>query len=233
MTIRLNKIVPWGRSLREYELMFNLTRLDQKKSILDCGGGPSSFTAESDAIGGTCRSVDPLYQYSATEIRGRFLETLDDVIAQVDQTPDNWVWNYHRNSADLRRNRIEAMDRFLDHYQQTGSRGHYIVGALPQLPFSEQSHQLCLCSHLLFLYSALLPLEFHLASIYEMLRIAHEVRIFPLLTLERTRSPFVDEVIDSLQIAGFVATEEQVGYELQRGGDHMLRINRGEKSVAE
>ena len=65
-----------------------------------------------------------------------------------------------------------------------------------------------------------------------MLRIAHEVRIFPLLTLERTRSPFVDEVVERLQMSGFIAAGEQVGYELQRGGDHMLRITRPEKSVA-
>ena len=141
--------------------MFNLTASERGMTILDCGGGPSSFTAELRAGGGWCHSVDPVYLYSVVEIRQRFFAILDDVIAQVDQTPDDWVWTYHGNSAGLRKNRIHVMERFLADYEHNREHGGYVLGSLPFLPFTEQSYQLCLCSHLLFLYSHLLPLDFH------------------------------------------------------------------------
>ena len=56
-----------------------------------------------------------------------------------------------------------------------------------------------------------------MASILEMLRVVLKVRIFPLLTLERKRSPYVDPVIETLRRAGYAVIEERVGYELQRG----------------
>ena len=73
-----------------------------------------------------------------------------------------------------------------------------------------------------------------------MLRVASEVRIFPLLTLMLERSPYVQLLVDNLKSEGFVASVEKVGYELQRGGNEMLRIqeqpnnaiNGGKKSGA-
>ncbi len=69
--------------------------------------------------------------------------------------------------------------------------------------------------------------EFHLASIREMLRVANEVRIFPLLTLGREVSPYVAPVVSDLASQGFNARVEMVPYEVQRGGHHMLRVRRG------
>ena len=46
MSVRLDHIVPWGRSLDEYRLMFNLTESELGSTILGCGDGPASFNAE-------------------------------------------------------------------------------------------------------------------------------------------------------------------------------------------
>lgn len=59
-----------------------------------------------------------------------------------------------------------------------------------------------------------------------MLRMAPEVRIFPLMTLMLQPSPYVKPLIDELESQGFRARIERVGYELQRGGNDMLRITK-------
>ncbi|ENO8571916.1 SAM-dependent methyltransferase, partial [Vibrio parahaemolyticus] len=44
--MKLEDVVPWGRTLKEYELMFNILEEDKEKRILGCGDGPASFNAE-------------------------------------------------------------------------------------------------------------------------------------------------------------------------------------------
>jgi hypothetical protein len=78
--------------------------------------------------------------------------------------------------------------------------------------------------HYLFLYSAQLGVDAHVAAIREMCRVAREARVFPLLALGSRPSPHVEPVRAALAAAGLVATIEPVPYEFQRGGDRMLRV---------
>ena len=49
--------------------MFDLTNVDLETQILGCGDGPASFNAEMKALGHTVVSVDPIYQFSADQIK--------------------------------------------------------------------------------------------------------------------------------------------------------------------
>jgi hypothetical protein len=51
--------------------------------------------------------------------------------------------------------------------------------------------------------------------------------VFPLLGLDRRRSPHVGPVIEHLSAKGLRAEAEKVPYEFQRGGNQVLRIRRG------
>jgi hypothetical protein len=68
------------------------------------------------------------------------------------------------------------------------------------------------------------------AAFEELLRLAHEVRVFPLLDLDRQWSPHVSPVCQHLARAGFVVKVVAVEYEFQRADDHagnrMLRVRR-------
>jgi len=70
--MRLEKVIPWGRSKREYFGMFNLTDECFEKKILGCGDGPASFNAEMTASGGHVISCDPLYEFTGDAIYQRF-----------------------------------------------------------------------------------------------------------------------------------------------------------------
>jgi hypothetical protein len=119
------------------------------------------------------------------------------------------------------------MRRFLADFDGGRRDGRYVVASLPNLPFADASFDLALCSHLLFLYSDHLSLEFHIASIREMLRVAVEVRIFPLLTLGCERSMHLGPLCRAMSEEGYVVDERQVDYEFQRGGNSMLCLARG------
>ena len=224
--MKLEKVVPFGRSLDEYKTMFALSDSDLEKTIVGVGDGPASFNAEMFAVGKSVISVDPLYVFRAEDIERQFNAVVDDIIAQVKATPGDWVWSYHRSPEHLKENRMQVLRRFAADYETGKASGRYRVGELPSLDFEDSRFQLALCSHFLFLYSDHFSYEFHVASVREMLRVAAEVRIFPLVTLMLEKSPYVQPLVERLRTEGFVAAVEKVGYELQRGGNEMLRIQR-------
>jgi hypothetical protein len=178
------------------------------------------------------RSLDEyikmFYVFSGDEIRDRFYTVLDDIIQQVANTQADYVWTYHSSPAALKASRQATTERFYADYETGKQQGRYCLGELPNLKEADQSvdqsYELGLCSHFLFLYSLQCDQAFHIAAVNEMLRICKEVRIFPLLTLNLERSPHLEAVVSHVEQSGYRCTIEKVGYEFQRGGNEMLRI---------
>ena len=226
MAMQLDQVVPFGRSLDEYRLMFSLSEEDLAKAIIGIADGPASFNAEMHALGKRVVSVDPRYAFSGADIEQQFYAVVDDIIRQVTSTPDDWVWSYHHSADHLRDNRVQALRQFATDYETGRAEGRYATGALPQLDFTRDQFDLALCSHFLFLYSDHFPYAFHRAAIAEMLRVAAEVRIFPLMTLTLTPSPYVESLLWDFTAQGYVAEIHTVSYELLRGGNQMLSIKK-------
>ena len=222
--MQLKKIVPWGRNLDEYRSMFNLTESDLHLKILGCGDGPSSFNAEVYDLGGSVVSVDPIYQFSKDDLSKRIEEVKDEVMSQVRKNADDFVWKNIKDPDHLESLRMDAMAKFLDDYEQGKSEGRYINEMLPSLSFKTKEFDLALSSHFLFLYSEHLDLSFHLSSIEEMLRVAKEVRIFPLMTLQNRYSPHLGKVVEALKEKGFKTKIIKTAYEFQKGADEMLVV---------
>jgi hypothetical protein len=224
--MKLTEIVPWGRTLAEYKLMFDLSDADLNRQILGCGDGPASFNVEMNELGLSVVSIDPIYQFTAAEIDLRVRDTYSTIISQVRQNSSRYIWNYFTDPDELGCARMAAMNEFLADYETGKSTGRYLCQSLPQLDFPDRQFDLCVCSHLLFLYSEQLSLDFHLESISELLRVAAEVRIFPLLTLDCNPSTYIDPVIEKFDRAGFDVGIRAVNYEFQKGGDLMLVIKK-------
>jgi hypothetical protein len=222
--MKLSEVIPWGRSFDEYRLMFGLSERDLAGRILGCGDGPASFNTEATATGSSVTSCDPIYAFSKDEIVRRVEDCYKDVISQVRLNPEGFVWDYFQDPDHLGQARLIAMRAFLSDFERGKTEGRYVAASLPSLPFRDGQFDLALCSHLLFLYSDRLSLEFHLASIEELLRVAAEVRIFQLLTLERKPSPHIEPSITYLAEKGWRTEICSVSYEFQQGGDQMLRI---------
>ena len=203
--------------------MFDLSAPDLAGGVLDCGGGPSSFTAESSACGFRAVSVDPIYAFSGSEIRARFEVIVDSMLSQVRATPGDWTWSYHRSPDDLLATRRTALEKISGGLREWFARGPVSCGELPSLPFAPASFGLALCSHLLFLYSDLLTEDFHIRAARELCRVAREARIFPLLTQSRQPSPHLAAVRSALDADGCNTEVVRVSYEFQRGGNQMFK----------
>jgi hypothetical protein len=220
----LEKVVPWGRSYDEYVSMFGLTEADLGLCILGCGDGPAEFNSALTKRGGSVVSVDPIYAFDAAQIRSRVSATYETVMTQMRKNQNDYVWGAISSVEELGRIRMSAMDTFLSDYETGKNDGRYIAGELPLLPFESDKFGIALSSHFLFLYSDHLSAEFHLQSLREMLRVAREVRVFPIVTLDGEPSPHVAFIMEALEGHGFCVEVRHVPYEFQRGGNEMLLI---------
>lgn len=227
--MKLENIVPWGRNLAEYQAMFLLTNEELKSKVLGCGDGPASFNAEVTKLGGNIISIDPTYQFSQKQIVSRIDEVATEVMTQVRSKEKDFVWKNIKDPNELYAIRMDAMQYFLRDYDKGKEEGRYQFQALPKLSFEDEYFDLALSSHFLFLYSDHLDETFHREALFEMLRVAKEVRVFPIITLEGKRSVHIDSIIHTLNKRGYgvqiIATE----YEFQKGGNEMLKITKKSK----
>jgi hypothetical protein len=222
--MKLNEVIPLGRTFTEYQNMFGLNKADLNKKILDCGGGPSSFNYEMKMQNREVTTIDPLYQFSREDIKKRIDETFDDVMAQAKASENDYIWKNIKTVEELAETRMSAMKAFLNDFEAGKKENRYITAELPCLPFKNNEFDLALSSHFLFLYSDVLSLDFHVRAVDEMLRVAQEVRIFPLLDLSTDKSQHVEEIIRIFKEKEMHVSIETVNYEFQKGGNQLMRI---------
>jgi SAM-dependent methyltransferase len=225
MGMQLDNVVPFGRTLAEYRLMFDLTDADLQRQILDIGAGPASFTAEMSKLGYRVTAIDPIYNFSGAEIQQQFDACVDRIIGQIENTEQDWVWKFHKSPADLRATRELALSLFLADYPAGKTAGRYIAGEVPDA-IGNKFYDLILCSHFLLLYSDRLSWEFHRDAVTALLQHTNELRIFPLLTLMFDRSPYLDRLCEHVSNLGYNPQIRQVEYELQPGGNEMLIVSK-------
>jgi len=169
-------------------------------------------------------SVDPVYQFSAEEIRSRIDETYEKIMEQTRRNMDEFVWQHIPSIEELGRTRMAAMDAFLADYPTGLAEGRYVNADLPSLPFEDGAFDIALCSHFLFLYSERLSADFHVQSIKELCRVTAESRVFPLLELGSRKSRHLESICNRLGADDYAVSIEKVPYEFQQSGNEMMRV---------
>ena len=127
MGLKLDNVIPWGRSFEEYVRMFHLTPTDLQSSILDCAGGPASFNAGMYRRGHQVISCDPIYQFTVAEIAQRIQDTYSTVVEGVRANFGCYVWRDIESPDRLGAVRMAAMDEFLEDLPQGLVQGRYRV----------------------------------------------------------------------------------------------------------
>lgn len=225
MAFQLNSVVPWGRNMEEYQLMFRLDDNDMSKKIAGFGDGPASFNCEAAKKGGHVTSFDPIYQFSQKEIEERIEQVRVTVMQQMKENMDNYVWTHIKNLDELENVRMSAMQKFLADYEQGRKEGRYVFHELPErLPYEPESFDIGLSSHFLLMYTAL-GYDFHIRSMTEMLRVCKEIRIFPVVDLDANETDLIRNVIDYFK-KDYSVRIVKTDYEFQKGDNKLLIIKR-------
>lgn len=225
MAFKLDRVVPWGRNMEEYKLMFQLDDKDMSKKIAGFGDGPACFNCEMADRKRKVISFDPIYQFSKSDIEKRIEEVRVTVMQQMRENMDNYVWKNIKNLDELENIRMSAMKKFLADYEKGKAEGRYVFHELPnKLPYEADYFDIGLSSHFLLMYTAF-GYDFHIAAMTEMLRVCKEIRIFPIVDLDANKTDLIENVINYFQKnhkVEIVKTE----YEFQKGDNKLLIIKK-------
>ncbi|GIP20193.1 SAM-dependent methyltransferase [Paenibacillus sp. J22TS3] len=222
----LELIVFIGRTYREYLAMFDLQESElQGRVILDCPAGACSFTAEGSGRGFNITAADIAYQYGPDELEAKGKRDLLHAEERLRQSRGQYNWDYYGTIERHNQMREEALQFNIEHRRRYPDR--YIFAAFPALPLADQSFDLTLSAHFLFMYADRLSEPFHEESLLELLRITREeIRIFPLIDLSSQRYKAMDRMLMLAASRGWAAEEKNTSYRFQHGADTYIKLTK-------
>jgi uncharacterized UPF0146 family protein len=221
----IKKFVLWGHHLKDYKEMFDLVESDLQRKIVEFGAGVTSFNLEMQQLGHHVTSCDHLFSMSKKALASYVDDIFDTTVNKMKANESEYNWKSHASLTELIEMRRQGIDAFFKDYEIGKADKRYmpITNNAP-LPFDDFNFGLALITHHLFVNYDDKALEEHVSIIQEMIRIAGEVRIFPLLDKFGRISPLLGPVMLALQQSNLGVEVRQVDSQLQKAGNAMLRV---------
>jgi SAM-dependent methyltransferase len=218
-----NKLVLWGHHVDEYQDMFDLSKANFKCRLLEYGCGPTAINAELHAKNNSVISCDPLFELSAEVLAAKIDGIIEDRIIRARLRQNQFDVSRYGNLDDFLAYRREGLAAFFADYAL--GKGEHRYRPIPEgkLSFGDFSFDLALCANYLFADPDDQDIELHLQVISELVRVAKEVRIFPLDHLGHI-STMLGPVLLGLQQRNFGVEVRQVKYPSSTPGGAMLRV---------
>lgn len=219
--MRIDEVYPWGHTLADYRKIFQLTDEDLSKELISFADGTASVNSELMQLGHTMVSVDPIYQFPTTDIEMR----LNSVLSQSEQYQRGLSAREQQQAILIADKSAKATRVFLADLDLGKRQRRYLDAALPNaLPFENDTFDIGVCAHFLLLYDHY-GLEFHLASIREMLRICAEIRIYPTINVNGQEALVLNDVM--AYFSGECSLElNTVDYGFENMGNQMLTLRK-------
>ena len=220
----LNDTAFFGRPYEELLRCFGLTERELfGRRVLDCPAGPDSFVAEGLKRGIYATGVDPMYYRSPDALARLARADFSDMYKKIRESPERFSSRTYATVEESESARRDSLELFLDHYRKTYPNGCYVVAALPDLPFENDSFDISVCGHLFFIYAQLFDEAFHRKAVRELIRVTcNEIRIHPLVGMNGERHAFVDPVRNELALAGMETEIIDVDHEFFKGTNQTL-----------
>ncbi|MEW9698491.1 methyltransferase domain-containing protein [Paenibacillus sp. SI8] len=219
-----------SRSCAEYEKMFVLNTEElQGKQVLDVAGGASSFTTEARQKGVLAQAVDPLYSKTVNEITEHGKQEIELVALKMEKLVNVYNWEFYGSVEKHRAGRENSLELFADDYASEDASNRYHAAMLPNLPFENDTFELVLCSHFLFLYEEQFDYDFHLKAIQELLRVCKpggEVRIYPLLSFRTVEYTRLQELLEELTLMGYIAEKRKSELPFLPNSEHYMSVGK-------
>ncbi len=226
--IELDSIAFIGRTMDEYMRMFGLDdALLRRGPVLDCPGGAASLAAEAYNAGFDVTAIDILYDLSPDALEKKGMSDIALIYEKVRDATGYFRWDTYGNVEGLIAVRQRALRLFMEDFGPGKRGGRYIAASLPSMPFRDDTFELVLCSHLLFLYGKMLGTEFQKRCLEEMIRVAsQEVRVYPLHGFDLAPCLQLGEIMEHLRFKDHEVEAVEVPFEFLRGSNVMLRIKK-------
>ncbi len=221
----MKKFVLWGHHLKDYREMFDLQDDDLKRNILEFGCGATSFNAEMTKLGHHVTSCDPLFSQPKEELKQEVFEIFDSTVSELELMRQQFQLKSDDEIQRLVASRKQGIETFFADFDQGIKEKRYIsCDKGKTLPFKQYEFGLGLINHYLFVNYADHGVDEHVSLIEDMVRVAGEVRVFPLLDKSGKISKLLGPVMLSLQKKQLGVEIRQVNSNLKRAGNAMLRV---------
>ena len=218
-----NQWVLWGQHIDEYREMFDLSTSDLDGRLLEYGCGPSAVNVELKQLGRVICSCDPLFELNPSVLSTTVYQNFEKRVLHAKQFGAMFdVSRYGGFDAWVEKRRQGLADFFTD-YEQGLIEQRYCSMPGCTLPFSNFSFDIAVSSHYLFADPDPEAVQWHMSTLFELARVAKEVRVYP-LSDEGQVSAVLGPVLLALQHANYGTEVRPVNYPGEASGDAMLRV---------
>lgn len=193
--------------------------------VLDCPAGPSSFVARANELGIDAVGADPMYYRGPDALARVARSDFKDMYGRMRAKPEFLVTKTYPSIDASEIVRGEAMEIFIRDYRKRYPSGRYVAASLPELSFADDTFDVALCGHLLFLYADQFGYAFFREAIRELLRVARkEVRIHPIVDSSGQTYEKLGELRAELAEEGYSSRVIDVDHEFFRGTNRTLVV---------
>lgn len=207
--------------------MFSLTGDElAAMRIFHCYAGGSVFAAQMQQQPHPVIACDPLYTKPVSEIKAKLEQTQQALLTH----PEKYAITREQAEIFVRSHQAK-MQLLLADLPKGIQEKRYTGDHFPTLTYEKEAFDLALIAHYLFTDDKL-DTAFQITALQELMRIANEVRVFPLITRSGALAMGVGEVVAALQNLGFGVEIRSVPFMLQKQGNAMLRVWSPSCSVA-
>lgn len=228
----MRKSVLWGHHFSEYMDMFDLSEPSVGQKLLEFACGPTVVNQELSQKRISVTSCDPWFTSDVMQMRENFFQLFDEQVEKMKAHPERFNVDKYGGMETFIAKRRQGMERFFADYPQGLAQGRYQGVDGIHLPFKNASFDLAVCSNYLFANIPEQGLEFQLAWINELARVAVEVRFYPLTDKKGEVSELLGPVLLSLQQQGYQAAIQEVPFRLLPASKAMLKISSGRCQLA-
>ena len=221
----MREAVLWGHHIDDYRRMFALSDVDVTSRLLEYGCGATAVNAQFHALHHSITSCDPLFSLPKDELEVVVSTLFHEAEQHIQDAVSQYDYRDYGSLDALIEARRKGVAECLADYQQGQKEKRYLPAELDAtLPFENFTFDLALSSYFLFSSMGSADADFHLQCIRELARVAKEVRIFPLISVDGLLSPEIGPVLLGLQQGNFGVEIRDVDYQLQSGAHAMLRV---------
>lgn len=223
----MRKLVLWGQGVKEYQAMFDLAETAFDASILEYGCGPTAVNAALHLRSQKIVSCDALFALPLPQLKEEVARLFERRVKELRADQYQLDSSAYGGLDAFIEARQAGCHMFFDDFVDGIKEGRYLASSLP-LPFAEGTFQYALSSHYFFTnvsqeehQSAVAQ---HVDAIKALSRVAHEIRIFPIINRAGEASSLLGPVLLALQQANYGVEVREVPFSLYPKGNAMLRV---------